>query len=95
MTEPTYYYFRFRIALLCIVLMFAVSVASHFKTVEFRDKYEYMVSQNVKLSNQLIQCNSDLDMTIDLYTSNGNIAIMKHYCDRFKRYQDRRLIQGK
>lgn len=75
--------------------MFAVSVASHFKTVEFRDKYEYMVSQNVKLSNQLIQCNSDLDMTIDLYTSNGNIAIMKHYCDRFKRYQDRRLIQGK
>jgi hypothetical protein len=36
-----------------------------------------------------------LDMTIDLYTSNGNIAIMQFYCDRFKRYQDKRLINAK
>jgi hypothetical protein len=95
MPEPTYYYFRFRIALFCVAFFFVISIASHFRTIEFRDKYEAQLSAHVKDLKALNQCNADLDMTIDLYTSNGNIAIMQFYCDRFKRYQDRRLRQGK
>lgn len=91
MREPIYYYFRFRIALLCIALMTVVSIASHFRTIEFRDKYEYMITENVKLYKQLRECNEDLDMTIDLYTSRGNTAIMDYYCDRWKRYQESRI----
>lgn len=91
MNKPTYYYFRFRTALLCILLMFVIAAASHFKTIEFRDKYEYMISQNVKLSNQLRQCNADVDMTIDLYTSNGNASIMSFYCDRWAKFNRDRI----
>lgn len=94
MTEPTYYYFRFRIALFCIAFMSVIAIASHVRTIEFRDKYNYMLKDNVKLYRQLRQCNTDLDMTIDLYTSNGNIGIMQFYCDRFKMYQEKRLINA-
>ena len=95
MPEPTYYYFRFRIALFCIAFMSVIAIASHVRTIEFRDKYEAQLSAHVKDLKALNQCNANLDMTIDLYTSNGNTAIMNFYCDRWKKYQEKRLRQGK
>ena len=91
----TFYKFGFYVAFILMWLFLFALCASHYRTIEFRNKYYAQLSAHVDDLISLNQCSTDLDMTIDLYTSNGNIAIMKHYCDRWNRYQEKRLRQAK
>jgi hypothetical protein len=93
--EPLYYYLRFRIALMCLVLLFIMNFATFYQMRKMKAVAVANMKYNILLLRANIRLTHENDMLADLMTSSGQIGIMKYYCDDFRRWQDRQLRNAK
>jgi len=90
-SEPLYYYLRFRIALLCLVLLFIMNCTTFYQMRKLNAVAVANMNYNILLLRANIRLTRENDMLADLMTSSGQIGIMKYYCDDFRKWQNRQL----
>lgn len=93
--EPLYYFIRFRIALLCLVLLFILNCATFYQMRKLNAVAVANMNYNILLLRANIRLTRENDMLADLMTSSGQIGIMKYYCDDFRKWQNRQLKNAK
>ena len=93
--EPLYYFIRFRIAILCLVLLFIMNLVTFYHMRKFNAVAVANMNYNTFLLRSNIRLTQENDMLADLMTSSGQIGIMKYYCDDFRKWQNRQLRNAK
>jgi hypothetical protein len=93
--EPLYYYMRFRIALLCLVLLFILNCTTFYQMRKLNAVAVANMNYNVLLLRANIRLTRENDMLADLMTSSGQTGIIRYYCDDFRKWQDRQLRNAK
>jgi hypothetical protein len=93
--EPLYYYMRFRIAIICLVLLFILNCATFYQMRKMKAVAVANMNYNILLLRANIRLTRENDMLADLMTSSGQIGIMKYYCDDFRKWQNRQLRNAK
>jgi hypothetical protein len=93
--EPLYYFIRFRIAIICLVLLFILNCATFYQMRKMNAVAVANMNYNILLLRANIRLTRENDMLADLMTSSGQIGIMKYYCDDFRRWQNRQLRNAK
>jgi hypothetical protein len=89
--EPLYYFIRFRIAIICLVLLFILNFATFYQMRKMNAVAVANMNYNILLLRANIRLTRENDMLADLMTSSGQIGIMKYYCDDFRKWQNRQL----
>jgi hypothetical protein len=93
--EPLYYFIRFRIAIICLVLLFILNCATFYQMRKMNAVAVANMNYNILLLRANIRLTRENDMLADLMTSSGQIGIMKYYCDDFRKWQNRQLKNAK
>ena len=93
--EPLYYFIRFRIAIICLVLLFILNCATFYQMRKINAVAVANMNYNILLLRANIRLTRENDMLADLMTSSGQIGIMKYYCDDFRKWQNRQLKNAK
>jgi hypothetical protein len=93
--EPLYYFIRFRIAIICLVLLFILNFATFYQMRKMKAVAVANMNYNILLLRANIRLTRENDMLADLMTSSGQIGIMKYYCDDFRKWQNRQLKNAK
>jgi hypothetical protein len=93
--EPLYYFIRFRIAIICLVLLFILNCATFYQMRKMNAVAVANMNYNILLLRANIRLTRENDMLADLMTSSGQIGIMKYYCDDFRKWQNKQLRNAK
>jgi len=94
-SEPLYYYLRFRIALMCLVLLFIMNFATFYQMRKLNAVAVANMNYNILLLRANIRLTRENDMLADLMTSSGQTGIIRYYCDDFRKWQNRQLKNAK
>jgi hypothetical protein len=89
--EPLYYYLRFRVAIFVMAFLIILNFATFHQMQKWNREAKANLSYNIKLLRANNRLMIENDMLADLMTSNGQIGIMKYYCDDFRRWQNQQL----
>jgi hypothetical protein len=89
--EPLYYFIRFRVALFMMAFLFILNCATFYEMRKWNIRAKANLSYNIELLRANKRLIAENDMLADLMLSNGQIDIIRFYCDDFRKWQDRQL----
>jgi hypothetical protein len=89
--EPLYYYLRFRVACLIIALFFGLLIMAYRDISKLSQQSKMYRELYIEKTVEYRYTRYDLDMLADILTSNGQLGIVRYYCDSFKKWDEQRL----
>jgi hypothetical protein len=96
--EPLYYYLRFRMAVLSMIVLTAFGYQSFRETNKWVSEANFWRNVNTNILKrhngylrQIQECRDNNQMLTDIITSGYHSGIIRFYCDDFRKWQDRQL----
>jgi hypothetical protein len=96
--EPLYFYLRFRMAVLSIIVLTAFGYQSFRETNKWVQEANFWRNVNTNILKrhngylrQIQECRDNNEMLTDIITSGYHPGIIRFYCDDFRKWQNQQL----
>jgi len=89
--EPLYYYFRFRVAVAVMIFLFVLNALTFREMRKWNLEAKAHLSYNIKLLRANNRLTRENDMLADVMLSNGQLGIIRFYCDELRKWQEQQL----
>lgn len=94
LSKLLFYRFATWVLAVCTLLFFATTLASMHEQKRWQTYAEVYRTEYLKAVKQRNTAQAEADMFADMLTSNGQMGIIRYYCDRFRKFEMERLCQA-
>jgi hypothetical protein len=98
MKEPMYFYIRFRVALFCIGILAVINIMTFYEMNRWVNSARIQMSYGnhmgrmyLSTARDNVRLRRENNMLADIMLSNGQMGVVRFYCDDFRDWQDRQL----